>query len=185
MNCGRFLLLLDGGDARSLDPDALAHAASCELCGRALAEARSLERSLEEHFADGPMLVPADFADRLMARVETMPQVRLAPADVARATLSAFATPPIAASVVGAAALLGIAAALRFDPARMSAITAAAMAPFARVLEMLARPLPAGGLAYDVALAGMALAGLPVLAMLVAAAWLLGNAIGERSPRTL
>ena len=185
MNCGRFLLLLEGGDTRSLDPEALGHAASCELCGRALAEARALERSLEAHFADGPAPVPADFTDRLMARVETLPQVRLAPADIARATLSAFATPPIAASVAGAALLLGFAAALGFDPARMSAVTAAAMAPLARSLESFARPLPAGGIAYDVALTGLALAGLPVLAMLVAAGWLLGNAIGGRSPRAL
>ena len=185
MNCGRFLLLLEGGDTRSLDREALGHAASCELCGRALAEARSLERSLEAHIADGPALVPTDFTDRLMARVETLPQIRVAPADVARATLSAFATPPIAASVAGAVALLGFAAALGFDPARMSAVTATAMAPFARALDGLARPLPAGGLAYDVALAGLALAGLPVLAMLVAGAWLLGNAIGEKTPRAL
>jgi hypothetical protein len=185
MNCGRFLLLLEGGDTRSLDPGALDHAAVCELCGRALAEARAVESSLEAHFAEGPAPVPADFTDRLMARVETMPQARLLPADVARATLSAFATPPIAASVAGAASLLGFAAALGFDPARMSAVTATAMAPLARALEGLARPLPAGGVAYDFALAGLALAGLPVLAMLVAAAWLLGNAIGERSPRTL
>jgi len=185
MNCGRFLLLLEGGDVRSLGAEALGHAASCELCGRALAEARSLEHSLAEHFAESPALVPADFTDRLMARVETMPQVRLAPADVARATLSAFATPPIVASVAGAALLLGFAAAFGFDPARMSAVTAAAMAPIARALEGFAQPLPAGGLAYDVTLAGLALAGLPVLAMLVAAAWLVGNAIGERSPRAL
>jgi hypothetical protein len=185
MNCGRFLLLLEGGDTRSLDAGALDHAAACELCGRALAEARDLEHSLEEHFAVGPMAVPANFTDRLMARVETLPQVRLAPADIARATLSAFATPPIAASVAGAASLLGFAAAFGFDPARMSAVTATAMAPLARVLEGFGRPLPVSGVAYDVALAGLALAGLPVLAMLVAAAWLLGNAIGERSPRAL
>ena len=185
MNCGRFLLLLEGGDTRSLDPAALGHAASCELCGRALAEARALERSLEAHFADGPAFVPADFTDRLMARVETLPQVKVAPADIARATLSAFATPPIAASLAGAVALLGFAAAFGFDAARMSAVTAAAMAPFARALESFARPLPANGLAYDVALGGLALACLPVLAMLVAAAWLLGNAIGEKTHRAL
>ena len=41
MNCGRFLLLLEAGDTGLLGATALAHAASCELCGRALAEARS------------------------------------------------------------------------------------------------------------------------------------------------
>jgi hypothetical protein len=185
MNCGRFLLLLEAGDTGSLDATALGHAASCELCGHALAEARALERSLEAQFASGPEPVPADFADRLMARVQSMPQVRVAPAEVARATLAAFATPPIAASVAGAAALLGFAVACRFDPARMSAASGAAMAPFARLLESVVRPLPAGGLAYDVTVAGLVLAGLPVLVVLVAAAWLLGNAIGERAPRAL
>jgi hypothetical protein len=185
MNCGRFLLLLEAGDTGSLDSAALGHAASCELCGRALAEARALERSLEAHLAGGPGPVPADFTNRLMARVETMPQVRVAPADVVRATLAAFATPPIAASVAAAAALLGFAAAYGFDPARMSAAAGNAMAPLTRAFEGVARPLPASGLAYDFAVAGVLLAGLPVLAVLVAAAWQLGTAIGERTPRAL
>ena len=185
MNCGRFLLLLEAGDAGSLDREAIAHAEACELCGRALAEARALERALETHLAAGAAPAPAGFTDRLMTRVERMPQSRLAPADVARATLAAFATPPIATSLAAAAALLGFAAANGFDPARMTAATAAAAAPFARVLGALTGPLPTTGLAGEFAMAGLVVAGLPILAVLLAAAWQLGNAIADRTPRAL
>jgi len=185
MNCGRFLLLLDAGDAASLDREALAHAESCELCARALAEALALERELASHLGPAAEAPPAGFADRLMARVERMPQSRLAPADVARATLAAFATPPIAASLAGAAALLGFAWANGFDAGRMTATTAAAAAPLAGLMNAVTRPLPTTGLAADLAVAGVLLAGVPVLLLLLGGAWLLGNLIGERAPRPL
>lgn len=185
MNCGQFLLHLEAGDAGSLDRDALAHAGACELCGRALAEARALERALEAHLAAGASPVPDGFTDRLMARVERMPQARLAPADVARATLAAFASPPIATSLAAAAALLGFAWASGFDAARMNAAFAAVSAPLAGVLDGLLRPLPATGLAADIAVTSLLLACMPVLALLLAAAWHLGNLIGERTPRAL
>lgn len=183
MNCGAFLLRLDAGDAGSLGADALAHAEGCELCGRALAQARALERALESHFAPEPAGANREFTDRLMARVECLPQIRLAPAEVARATLAAFATPPLAVALAAAVALLGCAAANGFDPARIGAAVGAALAPFARVLDALARPLPASGLSADFAAAGLAVGVLPLAALLLAAAWRLGNLIGEKTPR--
>lgn len=188
MNCGSFLLLLESletQDTASLGPEALAHAEGCALCGRALAEARALERALTSHCAAGEEPAPAGFTDRLMARVERMPQVRLAPADVARATLAAFATPPIAASLAAAAALLGFAAANGFDPGRIGAAAGIALAPFARVLDALAHPLPATGLAREIAGAGLVVGVFPLAALLIACAWWLGTLIGEKSPRAL
>lgn len=185
MNCGTFLLTLEAGDAGSLGREALEHAAACAVCGRALAEARDLERALEAHLSAGADAAPAGFADRLMTRVERMPQVRLEPADVARATLASFASPPIAASLAAGAALLGFAAANGFDPARLGAATAAALAPVAGLLDRVTPPLPAAGLAGDAALAGLLLTALPLLALLVAAAWQAGTAISGRSARTL
>ncbi len=185
MNCGTFLLTLEAGDAASLGREALDHAAACEVCGRALAEARALERALEAHLAAGADAAPAGFADRLMSRVERMPQAKLEPADVARATLGAFAAPPIAASLAAATALLGFAAANGFDPERLGAATAAAAAPVAGLLDRLASPLPTTGLAGGLAYAGILLAGLPLLALLVAAAWQAGTAISDRNARTL
>lgn len=185
MNCGTFLVTLEAGDAGSLGREALEHAEACEVCGRALAEARALERALEAHLAAGADAAPAGFADRLMSRVERMPQAKFEPADVARATLAAFASPPIAASLAGAAVLLGFAAANGFDPARLGAATAAAAAPIAHLLDRVTSPLPSTGLAGGLASAGVLLAGLPLLALLVAAAWQAGAAIAGRTARTL
>lgn len=183
MNCDGFLLALEAGDAASLDRAALAHAESCAPCGRALAGAIALERALAARLAPEAGPVPAGFADRLMARVEHMPQARVSLADVARGALASFATPPLALSAAAAAALLGCAAAFGFDLGRLTETAGAAMAPLARVLDEVARPFAASGPAHGFALAGVVLAGLPLLAVLLAAAWQMGSLIGERAPR--
>ncbi len=185
MNCGTFLLALEAGDAASLSREALAHAEGCTLCGRALAEARDLERALASHLSAADETVPAGFTDRLMTRVERMPQVRLAPSDVARASLAALATPPIAVSLAVGVALLGFAAANDFDPVRIGAATGGALAPLARVADTVARPLTATGLSGVIADAGLVAGLLPLAAALLAAAWWLGRLIGEKSPRAL
>jgi hypothetical protein len=184
MTCGRFITLLDAGDTATLGAEALEHAANCEFCGRALAEARALEHALERHLA-ASTTVPAAFTDRLMSRVEAMPQARLAPADVLRGMLAAFATPPIAASAIAAALLLGFAASAGFDLSVLAARAGVVTAPLTQLLEIVSRPLPTQGLAHDLAVASLVLAVLPLVALLTAAAWQVGNLIGERTPRTL
>ena len=185
MTCLQFLERLDAGDLASLDADARAHADGCESCARALAHAVALEAALERAFASEPVSASPEFVDRLMSRVERVPQVRLVPAEVARAAFAAFATPPIAISAFGAAALIGAAATFGFDSERMTAAATTAAAPLSRLVELLAHPLPSAGLAREMAVAGVLLGALPALALLVAAAWQLGNAIGERTPRAL
>jgi hypothetical protein len=188
MNCLHFHELLDAGEAASLlreDHEARTHAGSCEGCRRALDQAIALEAALAAAPADDLVAASPDFTDRLMARVEVMPQARLAPADLARSMAAAFATPPVATSALAAAVLIGLAASAGFDPRRISAATTAAAAPLARLVEEISRPLPAAGLAHDVAVTGMLLAGLPLLAVFLGAAWQVGNLIGERTPRTL
>lgn len=185
MTCLQFLERLDAGDLASLGAEARAHAAGCTGCTRALAHAVSLEAALERAFASAPAPVSPEFVDRLMSRIERVPQVRLVPAEVARAAFAAFATPSIAISALGAAALLGGAAAFGFDSARMATAATTAAAPIGRLLELLAHPLPSAGLQREMAVAGLVLGALPALALLLAAAWQLGNAIGEKAPRAL
>ena len=69
MNCLAFERLLDEGAPDRLPAEALAHARTCEACARALARARSLERSLQAHFSE-TIAAPDGFADRVMTRVE-------------------------------------------------------------------------------------------------------------------
>lgn len=73
MNCLAFERLLDEGEPERLDVTALAHAAECARCARALARSRSLESALARHFsstvAAGDEL-PLGFTDRVLRRVE-------------------------------------------------------------------------------------------------------------------
>ena len=73
MNCLEFERLLDEGEPVRLPASALAHACECSRCERALVRARALEHALELHFSSSLAsgeLVPATFADHVMARVE-------------------------------------------------------------------------------------------------------------------
>lgn len=89
MNCLEFERLLDAGEPARLPAAAAAHAHECARCERALRRARSLELSLERHFARaGSALLdcgddlataevsvvrgelPTSFTDRVMERVE-------------------------------------------------------------------------------------------------------------------
>lgn len=186
MTCLQFLVRLDAGDPDQLDAASLAHARACADCGRALAQAIALEAELRA-FLSAPVPAPVSpaFVDRLMARVELAPQPRLSPADVARATVAAFASPPIGIPALAGAVLIAVAAAFGFDPRRVAAAAAPAAVPLTNLLETLARPLPAAGLERDVAVGAVMCAALPLLVLLVGAAWQLGNVIGGRSPRTL
>jgi hypothetical protein len=185
MKCLEFHERHDAGDLASLERDAREHAAACPDCARALAHAAALEAALDAELGGAPAPVGAHFTERLMARVEVMPQARLAPADLARAVAISFASPPIALAGLAGAALLALSAAAGFDPVRISAATVAAAAPLARLVDDLVRPLPAAGAAHELAVAGVLLAGLPLLVLLVGAAWQLGNLIGDRAPRAL
>lgn len=69
MNCATFEQRLDAGVLDAIAPDALAHAASCVRCTRALAAARSLESAFERHRATQRVAAPHAFADGVMARV--------------------------------------------------------------------------------------------------------------------
>jgi hypothetical protein len=185
MKCLEFHERLDAGDLASLERDAREHAASCPDCARALEQAAALEAVLDAELGGAPEPVGAHFTERLMARVEVMPQARVAPADLLRAVTASFASPPIALAGLAGAALLALSAAAGFDPARISAAAVSAAAPLARLVDDLVRPFPATGAAHELAVAGVLLAGLPLLALLVAAAWQLGNLIGDRAPRAL
>lgn len=185
MTCLEFHRRLDAGDLATLGREAREHAASCPECARALAHAEALEAALESDLGGVPEAVGPHFTERLMARVEVLPQSRVAPADLARAVATSFASPPIALSAIAAAALLGVAAASGFDPARIAARAATAGAPLARIVDDLVRRLPAAGAAHDVGIASLVLAALPLLALLVTAAWQLGTLIGGRAPRAL
>ncbi len=185
MNCLEFQERLDTGDVASLDAAARAHAEGCAACRDTLERTVALEAALLADFREADEPASPGFVDRLMARVELAPQSRVAPSEIARATLAAFATPPIAAAAAFAAALLGVAAAYGFDPQRMATAATAAAAPAARLVDRLAAPLPATGLAHELTLAGVLCAVVPLFAVLLAGAWRLGNLIGERSPRAL
>ena len=69
MNCAAFAERLDDGALDALAPEALAHAASCARCARALAAARSLEAAFERHRTTQPVAAPQGFADAVLARV--------------------------------------------------------------------------------------------------------------------
>lgn len=69
MNCAAFDQRLDAGSLGALLPEALAHAASCARCARALAAARTLESAFERQLAAQPIAAPEGFADGVMARV--------------------------------------------------------------------------------------------------------------------
>ena len=69
MNCATFEQQLDAGELDAIAPDALAHAASCARCARALATARALESAFERHRAPQRVAAPHAFADGVMARV--------------------------------------------------------------------------------------------------------------------
>jgi len=185
MKCLEFHERLDAGDLASLPRDAREHAASCADCARALEHAAALEAALVAELGGALEPVGPHFAERLMARVEVMPQSRLAPADLARAVAASFASPPIALGALARTALLALSATTSFDPARISAVAVAAAAPLARFTDDLARPLPAAGPAHAIAVTGVLVAGLPLLGLLVVAAWQFGNLIGDRTPRAL
>ena len=186
MKCLEFHVRLDAGDLATLDAEARAHAAACADCARALAHAEQLEALLAAEFASAPLAaVPHEFTDRLMARVEATPQLRWDPAALARSAGSALAAPAIAVPALAGVALLAFAATQGFDAARISRAVTSASEPLARVAAELVRPLPTSGAAHEVAVAGLALAGLPLLAVAIAAAWQLGNAIADRTPRAL
>ncbi len=78
MNCLDFDRTLDGIDPGDLPAGALAHARTCERCARALRAAQALELALARTLAaPAPELLrtmssalPADFADRVLARVQ-------------------------------------------------------------------------------------------------------------------
>jgi hypothetical protein len=185
MKCLEFHERLDAGDLASLDRDARAHAASCPDCALALEHAAALEAALGADLGGAPEVIGPHFTERLMGRVEMMPQVRLAPAGLARAVAAGFASPPVALAGLAGAALLALSAAGGFDPRRITAAALAAAEPLARLAEAVVRPLPATGTAHDVAVAGLLLAVLPLFALLLAGAWQLGNAIAHRPPRPL
>lgn len=69
MNCAAFEQRLDEGALDALEPQALAHAASCARCARALAAARSLDAAFARQHAAPRVAAPANFADGVMARV--------------------------------------------------------------------------------------------------------------------
>jgi hypothetical protein len=68
MNCDRFELLLDAHGPDDLPADALAHAAMCARCERALAAARSIDTLL---VAPTSVAAPSGFTDRVLARIRT------------------------------------------------------------------------------------------------------------------
>lgn len=186
MKCLEFHARLDAGDLATLDADARAHAAACADCARALAHAEQLEARLFSEFGSAPLAaVPHEFTDRLMARVEETPQLRLEPAALARSAAATLAAPAVAVPALAGVALLAFAATQGFDAGRISRAVTSAAEPLARVAADVVRPLPASGAAHEVAVAGLALAGLPLLAMAIAAAWQLGNVIADRTPRAL
>lgn len=185
MNCLEFLERLDAGDVASLDHDSRLHAKGCAGCRAALESATTLEAALLASFDEPAVPASPEFVDRLMARVERTPQARPLPLEIARSTVAAFASPPIAAAAAGAVVLLGVAAAFGFDPRRVTEAVIATTAPAARMTETLLAPLPATGLAHDLVVGGLLCAALPLLAVLLAGAYQLGNLIGERAPRAL
>ena len=186
MKCLDFHVRLDAGDLATLDAEARAHASACADCARALAHAEQLEALLVAELGPAPVAaVPHEFTDRLMALVEDAPQATLEPALLARSVAATFTAPAIAVPALAGAALLGFAATLGFDPARISATVLRTAEPLARLAGDLARPLPATGTAHDLAVAGLALSAVPLLALALAAAWQLGSVIADRTPRTL
>ena len=78
MNCLDFDRMLDLADPAALAADASAHARSCERCARALRAAQALDLALAraltapapELLRTMPSALPADFADRVLARVQ-------------------------------------------------------------------------------------------------------------------
>lgn len=69
MNCLAFAQRLDAGDLDALAPEALAHAAGCATCARALAAARALESAFVRHLSAREVAAPVGLADAVMARV--------------------------------------------------------------------------------------------------------------------
>jgi len=70
MNCDSFELLLDEHGPDDLPADAVAHAAACAHCARALAAARSIESLL---IAPTTVPAPGGFTDRVLARIRVAP----------------------------------------------------------------------------------------------------------------
>lgn len=65
MDCERFERWLNEGMEAAVDAEGHAHAASCPRCGAALTAARALDAALGRP----AVVAPADFAERVMARV--------------------------------------------------------------------------------------------------------------------
>jgi len=76
MTCAEFERWLDEGRLEAQPATAMAHAAACNSCARALVAAEAVERFL----ALEPPPAPAGFTRRVMARVETPVAVPLPPA---------------------------------------------------------------------------------------------------------
>lgn len=106
MNCLAFDRLLDAGAPEALAPQALAHAAGCERCGRALAAARSLERALQAHLGAPSLAAPHGFADRVLARIEVRRRMPLTVQPGALPWWVGIAAQPAAAGALAIAALL-------------------------------------------------------------------------------
>lgn len=70
IHCDSFELLLDAHGPDDLPADAVAHAATCARCARALAAARSIESLL---IAPTAVPAPSGFTDRVLARIRTAP----------------------------------------------------------------------------------------------------------------
>lgn len=85
MNCDSFDLLLDARGPDDLPADAVAHAATCAHCGRALAAAQSIESLL---IAPTSVPAPSGFTDRVLARIRTASAI--APATVSARVPAVF-----------------------------------------------------------------------------------------------
>jgi len=76
MNCDRFEQLLDANGPDALAPDALAHAAVCARCERALVAARSIDTLLA---LPTSAVAPAGFTDRVLSRIRTTARAQASP----------------------------------------------------------------------------------------------------------
>ncbi len=106
MNCRAFETWLDEGMPAAQDAEAARHAGACARCAAALETARAIEGLL----AAGPARAPADFTDRVMARVaapDEAPAIAGARARALGRALpeAAFATPALAEAAFATPAL--------------------------------------------------------------------------------
>jgi len=169
-DCGRFARWLDEGMPADEAAAHEAHGTACASCAASLARARALDRALDLALA----AAPAGFADRVMERVARARRRRLA-------TLAEFDALPwwVRAMADPAAVLAAVLAALvlwqyplltRLSPVVWRLLSGSALSGALRLPHLPASWPGLGIFADPYALAGLALAGLPL-------AWWAGLAI--------